>query len=416
MSRLNRMYSEQTNRVANSNSLLQKFAKHQTNVFNSLRQSIKKEGDMFLFGDPTDAMVKLMLKVYHENILRVLSNSKDSDYKAKFKCMFGIMHARDKNGDTKLLCTISESPGVDKTLNSPSDPDYMNKRRMMLNILKSAKVNVNYPEKDSTFQPPVFKDMNRWRKGVLGADLWNSVPDAKKIREKIKANNGETMNVMFYNPDESDNVNIYDKRIRDLEMEVDWVDSYEYLRRRRNHEPTFPPYKKYSEMRSGVWQAECNNGHLCTESKLFAYAKIYGLEPFSFAAYWIGDSAPPEKHIIRKYSYRTMAGKNNVESEVIAEASKLRGVMELCKKALIMKPPLDTLERDPKFDIVLTNAVQPIAIACPGCFANIQAFMRGDMVFWNNSNCYVPRRMAPEGGRRKTRKHKGKKRRMTHKH
>lgn len=387
---------------------LQSYAEHQTKVFDSLRNSIKREGNMFLFGNPTDAMVKLMLKIYHENILRVLSKSKDSDPKPKLKCMFGIMHARDANGTSKLLCTISETPGLPATNNSPanlpSDPDYMNKRKMMLNILESANVSISYPETESTIQRPIFLDENRWRNAENSV-----VKDSQSIRTKIEANNGKIKNVMFYNSDKEETIDIYYDDIRDLNINVEWVDSYEYLARRRNHEETFPPYKKYSKMGNGTWRAECNNGHLCTESKLFGYAHLNKLKPISFVAYWVGDSAPPENHILPKYSYRTIPLS---DSQVRKEDDKLNKLMEQCKRALVKKDPIDTLETEPKFDTVLKNAVQPIAIACPGCFANIQAYIKGNMKEWNNSNCYVPRRLA-QGGKRKTRKLRSKKRKMT---
>lgn len=396
------------NRMENkpANAPLESYAKHQTNVFNALRQSVKKEGDMFLFGEPTDKMMKLLLKLYHENVIRNIAASEPDSLISKLKCMFGVM--QDNKGN--LYVTISESPGVPKSVNKATDSDYMKKRSLVLNLLKSAKVTVAFPEKDDEqfLGIPVFLDEERWRKGPGGGDNWDTLPQNTYIREKIKSNS-DLKQAILYNDDDSDNINIYDARLRDLPMKVNYIDSVEYLMRRFEKKPTFPPYKRYklNESTRQKWMAECNNGHLCTESKLFGYAAIHEI-PFdkgSFVAYWIGSGLPPEGHIFPKYCYRT----EGTNADIPSERVKLDRLTARCKAVLRMDPmPSDT---------VMKNTVQPMAIACPGCFANIKAYLTGNFKEWNQSNCYVSRTAARGGYRKKTQKMKKRKqqtRRLKH--
>jgi hypothetical protein len=402
---------------------LMSYAKHHTGVFSSLRNSIKRDADMFLFGEPTDKLVKLMIKVYHENILRLLSSSRDKTKPdgtgEKLQCMFGIM----ENSDGQLYVTISESPGTDRRFNSPSDPDYMLKRAMMINILLSAGVTIHYPELDaaaprSPFPAPILLDENRWRKGP--GEAFDTIPEAYAMFQKIKANPAlDNVMILEAAPQTTD---VYHRSIRDadsMDITVNWVDSFEYLMRRAAGDTTFPPFKKYSlNARSGTWQAECNNGHLCTESKLFGYAKLKGLRPQSFVAYWIGKSLPPENHMLKSYSYRTVipAGSSaETIREIEAETEKLDALRKRCESALGIVPP--AVKNAPNFQTMLTSAVQPIAVACPGCYANMRAYMSGTMSEWNSSNCYKARRALAEGGgkRKKTRRSK-RKVRKTRKH
>lgn len=382
---------------------LQLYSKHHTNVFDSLRKSIKKEGDMFLFGEPTDKMMKLLLKIYHENILRVFSEAESK----KFKCMFGILQDSDDN----LYVTISESSG--RMGDRRTNAEYDKKKDMMLILLKSANVEIQFPERGAWAAPAP----DRWRKGVSGGDNWDTIPLEKSIRRQIETNKkvksltGEELgvkDVMFYTPAQEngkdDNINLYDPSLRALPMEVNWVDSEDYLRDRAAGKPTFRPFKKYTLSSNGkTWRAECNNGHLCTESKLFAYAFKKGLRVKSFVAYWIGSAAPPEQHIMKKYCYRTVAEQEKENEEVADEIQKLNRLTDRCTNVL----DDDRIKAIANFYETFRSTIQPIAVACPGCFANIQAYLQGDMVTWNTSNCYVNRKGVPGiGGGTHKRKHR----------
>jgi hypothetical protein len=423
---------------------IESLTRHQTQEFDSLRKVIKKFAPMFAFGDPTAEMVYLMIKVYHENIIRLLSDSTDFPSKAgtKLNCMFGIMYS----GET-IYCTISESPGTDKKLNSPSDKDYMAKRNMMINLLLSAGIEVGFPEIGDTtnpFPPHIPHSATRWRKGPKEGDNWETIPSVKQIREKIEATPA-LKEVMFLDPEyKTSNIHIYHRAIRNLPpKKVLWVDSFEYLARRQKNEKTgkskgmtFRPFKKYSVSNNGKeWKAECNNGHICTESKLFGYATIKGKSVDSFVAYWIGKAPPPENHIIRNYCYRTIGNdaefnkfvsegetkyteeqlRNQYDAEIMAEQNKLTSLFAQCRNTLVPyltegNPIFEIKKAHPEFAKVIRQVVQPCAIVCPGCFANIIDYKLGRFHNWDIRDCYIPRKTVPmynepaEGGKRTTKK------------
>jgi hypothetical protein len=385
--------------IQNANKPLESFANHQTKVFNSLRNSIKREGEMFLFGKPTKHICTLMLRIYHENILRILSDSKDKNSGGKLKCMFGVLEDTDGN----LYVTISEAPSIHGR-NMATDPDYMEKRKMVINLLKSARVEVNYPETESTIQAPILLDENRWRDKDF-----NKLKTPNEIRSKITEN---LKQYMIYNNNTIDTVNIYSDALRNMNVSVKYVDSFEYLSNRLDKEKkTFKPYKKYKK-NGATWKAECNNGHLCTESKLFAYAAFHNISVKSFVAYWIGNELPPN-HIMRSYSYRTTIKAGNKQENIAREKQQLRRLVEQCKSGMKFETFPKSIRNYEFIENVLASCFQAIAVACPGCFANINAYLSGEagMEIWNSSNCYLPRRSSRGGG--KTRKLKQKKQGMT---
>jgi hypothetical protein len=372
------------------------YAKHHTNVFSDMRASIKNTADMFLFGEPTDAMVKLMLNIYHENIVRLCSGrSKNSATMPKLKCMFGIYQDTDDN----LYVTISESPGLQAIGNKTTDPSYMAKRAMVLLLLKSAGIKVEFPEEgEGGISKPAPLDQNKWRKDT------GEIYDIAEVRKTIEAAENLTANMLYLTAEESA-TDVYPPEIRNMscgeeECVVNWIDSVDYLHKRGTGEPTFRPFKKWNwKAGKADWVAECNNGHLCTESKLFAYAKLKGLKHKSFVAYWIGNELPPNKHIMANYSYRMGPGVPEEEQE------KLELLKDRCDAVLNL--PAGFRDGHPSYTNTIRSVVQPIAVACPGCFANIQSYITGTMVAWNQSNCYSPRTHAPQvtgGGRSRKRK------------
>ncbi len=465
---------------------------------------------MFAFGQPTKEIVTLMLKLYHENAIRNMSGVKDwgGEGKApdKLNCMFGIL----QDNTNTIYVTISESPGVtgnksegDKIIGE-SDPTYLAKRRMMITLLRSAGIKVEFPELDENpalaarFPRDYVDDAPyRWRRSTKEVaagekdDEWNTLTqDAlNNIHKNIKGRE----NIFLLEDNYMDNqTHIYAKKLREIPMTVYFVDSIKYLQRREvvdpvsglSTEPTFRPYKKYKQIiksNGPHWYAECNNGHLCTESKLFAYNQIENKpDVISFVAYWIGKAPPPEQHIIRGYCFRTQADKGEVLKLMIGVASEKtlqdykvskddktdEAIIEADPRKKILKNIIQTyhneiiLERtqlnkltaecniyakqdaylesesikrrknlingiggtktNAPFDIVLANAVQPCAVVCPGCFANIQDYKDGKMAFWNSRNCYYSRDSLLKGGKKKkstkTKKHRKSKAKQTRKH
>ncbi len=491
------------------NTSYESLSKHQSNVFNSLRRSIKKVAKMFAFGEPTQEIVLLMLKLYHENAIRNMSGVKDwvGDGKTpeKLNCMFGILQSPDGT----IYVTISESPGVTGKLNKQndvigqSDESYLAKRRMILTLLRSANIEVKFPEASKYPElaeryPTEYLDdaAYRWRRSEnpdpkVADNEWNTLTKTALINIGDEMVKPERFGVFLLNSKMGeDDIHVYDRNLRNIKTTVHFVDSIEYLMRREAVDPesglstlpTFRPYKKYKQFtnKKGTgkkhWYAECNNGHLCTESKLFAYNEFEDKQPAaSFVAYWIGKAAPPENHIIRGYCFRTMidipeiiklmigvASEETMEalkdvkdkttlegiiakdskkkiltniyntylSEIESEQHQLDALRAECdkyskdhpylaeKRRIRLKEPLGkiggTTTTSP-YDLVLAHAVQPCAVVCPGCFANIQDYKDGKMAFWNSRNCYYSRDSLLKGGR-KTKKHRKSKAKQTRKH
>lgn len=499
------------------------YSKHHSQVFNSLRRQIKKDAPMFAFGPPTSQLMMLIFKIYHENILRSLqpaimdvkvegkaetaTTPVIREKREKLKCMFGIFEEEptpaeyEAGRQGKLYVTISESPGTGRG-NSGSDEFYMAKRKALFNLLKSANVTVKYEEAESPIaEEPNIELTTRWRRTpdlVAGNatvdDNWNTLVNYDTLKKEIRGS--YLKDLMFLEPEsakaDEDKINIYDKRIRDYPITVYFVDSWEYLKRRRPllnssgrttglyQGRTFRPFKKYKDYTVNIrntttgliqqrkkWMAECNNGHLCTESKLFAYAHFNKIKAKTFLAYWIGSEPPPD-HIIRGYCYRTestpaeelklivdlvptesleplkklysvndrkriqellnsLPDSNLIEriidsykKEITDEIELLEGLRDYCKPAFedalsnnpinerFLKELQTPLLRDghAKLDRVLEKVVQPSAVVCPGCFANIQDYKDGKMSMWDGRDCYFDQNSVLRGG--KSKKVKGK--------
>lgn len=476
-----------------------KLAEDSSAEFDSLKKVIKLTGDMFAFGEPTLQILELLAKVYNENIMRILSKNvtdkpgeqsvAGKDF-TKFRCMLGVLQVQNLDPDKQIYVTISESPGFDEQYDGETDILYKLKRQMALNLFKSANITVNFPEQtNESFAKfggkPTFPADTRWRR-TESADDWNTLYEYDAIKQTI-FNDPILKSYMFLDKNlfirnSRDKVNVYSSVIRNKSITVNWIDSIEYLKRRiirtnasgeiiEASQKTFRPYKKYkfSEDKRKV-SAECNNGHLCTESKLFAYAHMNELKPMSFVAYWIENILPPH-HIIRPYCYRTEADAKEVAAastpekvaklrkEISKETELLNALTKRCIDSMVVPsvgnngravsmmggfyrnlyesiqaakrrntttgtliPAYTSPEKVyEKFFNLIRVILQPAAVACPGCFANIQAYKEGDMTLWNSRNCYVERQRMPSavvrtGGKRMTRRKVRKGKKHTRKH
>ena len=395
---------------------LQSYVKHDKAEFNEIRNSIKQTASMFMFGPPTTEMMNFLIKVYHENLVRIAYRklNPDSTNHLKYSCMFGILQSTTG----EFYCTISETTNF-KDMNAPTDPAFMLKRAMMINILRNAGITVLFPESNtelpakkvcpSKYDAAVdfsnYRETNRAGSPLVGYET--SFPEINSIlKDVVIGNDLGTYSITGgrKSPDENAH-SVYDSRIKAFPMTVNWIDSCEYLDSRSAGGPTFRPFKKYRESRNKTrWQADCNNGHLCTESKLFAYAAYNDIATKSFVAYWIGNNVPTYDckddtqgcHVIESYCYNT-------------DSRQLNELVELCKP--LVKDPFDSMKN---FNEVMPYIVRPMAVVCPGCFANIRNYLAGKntggkplgMTSWNASNCYFPRRGLVGGRktRRRTRK------------
>jgi hypothetical protein len=397
---------------------LQKYVKHDKAEFDEIRNTIKQTTSMFMFGLPTTQMMSLLIKVYHENLVRIAYRklNPDSTDNLKYSCMFGLLESTTG----ELYCTISETAAF-KHGNHPTDKFFMEKRAMMINILRNAGINVNFPESSTSLPakkvcPAKYDNASAFvnyretnREGNPLAQYETQFPTINtSLKDAVLGGDLGTYSVTGGRKRPGKNAHsVYDSQIRQFPMTVNWIDSCEYLDNRSEGGPTFRPFKKYRETRNkSLWQSDCNNGHLCTESKLFAYATYNNISTKSFVAYWVGNNMPTYDcadetkgcHVIESYCY-------NIDSK------QLKDLVELCQPLV-----KDTFRRMDEFSKVLPYIVRPMAVACPGCFANIRNYLAGKnldgnplgMTQWNTSNCYYPRRGLVGGKktRRRTRKHR----------
>ena len=167
-----------------------------------------------------------------------------------------------------------------------TDPKYKDKKAMIVNLLKHANFDVQFPEQEE------FKDIAAYQHltaipSLNDTEKWRRI-DAQPPSNILKfgRSNGELTDkakpFLFYTPHiDSDPITSYNTNIYNDQIRINYIDSIQYLQDRREGKPTFRPFKKYVDEvgdRKNVWRIECNNGHLCTESKLFAYAKYNNLK------------------------------------------------------------------------------------------------------------------------------------------
>lgn len=239
-----------------------------TAVFKRIQDTQKLTGDMFLFGDLTPTIMLLLMKLYHENFMRnyifqnappTTLNGTTIDIIKNLSCMFGI----GQDNDGHIYVTISES--------SIDDPDYANKRKLMLTLLKMANVDVHILDK--LVIPGVTDRFTGFRQMTPGGS-------EKPIGDNRLFTYDYTTNGNFLG--DKRGIRNYNELIWSTRINVNWVDSTEYLESRQGTPGlSFVPFKKYSPIgRSAnssqeTYKIECNNGSTCTESKIFGYVNQY---------------------------------------------------------------------------------------------------------------------------------------------
>ena len=336
----------------------------ESDIFNRIRKSMKKIGDMFLFGKPTEKIMTLMLKIYHENLIRILLRDTLNAYPKEVKCMTGILELN--NGD--IYIAISEEPD--------EDPAYAVKMKMLVSILKQTNVNVTMDEPGMRARPDTIFS---WR----GRESSGSGYKAKVITKNQLQNNN---NVMFMeNPLENDSGNIkynYDNTLWELPMNVKVINSEIYLAERKKGN-SFVPFKKIATGKKYKDEAlfECNNGSTCSEAKLFSYMyNDLGLnfkDIKGFVAYWVGNDTPP-KHIIANYCFSSL---DPAENERLDELTRsCISYLSESMKSLYTKYGTKSYN-------VIKNAINPLALACPGCVANYVPYTTGAFSNWDNLRC-----------------------------
>jgi hypothetical protein len=368
---------------------LQNTVMEDNEMFNRIRTSIKQTGDMFLLGKPSEQILNLILKLYHENILRLLLLNDNAETK-DIKMMLGIMEL--KNGE--IYITLSEDPR--------EDPLYEKKTKMLASLLNQTNVELLYPERDLGTSPTNTsstgeKDINaRLKNKINGVPNSLLFPDLKYSWRLDTKSNGNVITaaklqdyakVMFLNEDDmvrgATATYNYDHSIWSQPLTVNLIHSLQYLNERKENGISFIPFKKVKTVNNNsILNYECNNGSTCSESKLFSYlytnlgltfADIKG-----YAAYWIDNKLPPN-HIIPGYCFASTNAAENKRLEELTDAT-LKLLNDQIYEDFITLYHL-------KFRNVFKSVVQPFALPCPGCFANYLDYKTNKRSKWDNSQC-----------------------------
>lgn len=354
--------------------------------FSRVRNTMLKTGDMFLFGKPTSELLHMMMKMYHENIVKNLFFLDKDKYisstvkeglpapKAKnmgFMCAVIDMGA-DQPADKRFFMTISEAPAMGGRV---ENANFDNKEKLALQLLRSSNMVVKGAEDE--FREPDIKVAWRLPGGaaVLSAPAYRkkiSIPTLPAGHDFIMQRD-----MLINDPAAGAKGMNYDDDLWKAPYEINFVNSYQYLHDRVEKGESFVPFKKYDDEKD---QVECNNGSTCCEAKLFSYVKNNLGKTFDdirgFAVFWVGVNVPPAHHI-QNYCYSPWKEQ---------EARKLEELKNKCVE--ILSPEIKAKYAPEKLDRVMTHVAQSIAMACPGCMSNYEAYRDGKIDTWDPAQCY----------------------------
>ena len=367
-------------------------------LFTEIQTLQKSKGDMFLFGKITPAIFDIILKIYHENIVRIYGRTTNigkylscGGNHANF--MLGIMELNDG----KIYITISEEPTEDRCFKPKLDT--------LKTMLLNANITVESSGETTIGNTEVFPTNEH-----LGR-----TDDFKPFSVSALGNNTDLINNMFIGiVGLAANATVdYAEEIRNKAQTVTLINSDDYLENRRNGE-AFLPFKKVADVskRQNGMYFECNNGSTCAEAKLFSYLFDKLGKKFEdikgFAAYWVAKDLPPDSHYLKKYSYCRSGIANGCLG---TDPDRLRELSEDVLKDEEIKIRLQELaERYGKDEgeskEVMETILQPLAQACPGCLLNWHSYTHNTRKPFYYKNCittdsYRKAGTTYEGGRKK---------------
>ena len=321
--------------------------------FSTIIKLQKSGGNMFLFGKITPKIFKIVERIYHENLSRVVLDNAAPGF------MLGILE--DHNGN--IYMAISEDPY--------EDSKFIPKIKSLYQMLKNANINVQI-EEDKVQEYVAGSDTDNYRSPEdpaydgLDIDITNSTLNGKPIKMFVK------------------NDNDYEKN--DL-ISVFLVNSEKYLAERKKGW-AYPPVKKFKyDAEARNFYHECNNGSTCVEAKLFSY--FYNLYPNKkfenikgFASYWVEKKLPPD-HYMPKYSYCLPDKQHKAACETTDNDKLTQMTRDILKQADVNIQP----ETFDTYKIIW----QPLALSCPGCLLNWSNYKNNRMHKFNYKTCAPPR-------------------------
>ena len=302
--------------------------------------------------------------------------------------------AAEVNGKKpQIYLTISEAPKLGDV--ASENVNFDKKERTLISLLEHCNISVKYPE-GSEFKQP--EGSLKWR------TFDNNKPS--ELLFKREAYDMLKENMLMSLDGYTDYIN-YEKNIWETPYEVNMINSYDYLNKRLEG-VSFPPYKKYNVNTPTTGKIECSNGSTCIEAKLFSYVHNVLKKKFEdiegFAVFWVGNKQPPNHHLAT-YCYSPSNNSENIKLDVMTDSC-----IAIFDNANDLQSKYD---KGGIFRKVMKNVVQPIAMACPGCYSNYNNYINGTYSRWDKKGCYKPinsrlsRRLARNkvrGGTKKSRR------------
>lgn len=344
-----------------------------SNLFTRLREAIKATGQvgMFLYGKPSSSVIKLLLRIYNENIMRstYYKGTTGGEYQ-NIKMMIGIAEV---DGD-KLFITLAEDPR--------EDPDYAKKVKLLYTFLANSNCVPEFPEINTYRVNPHALSIspgNLFPTTRIGFEHQISAAD-RHLRQNVWDNNKAWL--ITKNPE-----SYFTELSRP--MPVTFVHSVNYLLQRRtadsiNGSPRYssnsvmyPPFKRKQDLTSDKRSTgfyTCNNGSTCSESKMFSFLNDNGISfdrITGHAAFWIGYEHPPN-HILSSYNYTQ-------DNPLFQE---IKSVLDPIINGVIRGNTPVKSQSDK-----INNFIQLFALPCPGCFSNYSSYTGDERVNVDTSDC-----------------------------
>ena len=347
-----------------------------TDLWDMFRMHMKKEQDlnrtMFLYGKPTEKIMTIITRLYHENILRIQARTNASLPTRLHKFMSGVLEL--DNGT--ILVTISEDPEETSFFDE--------KKRELCLMLTNSNCPISIFKADTKEKPTPLRNNYLGAGHKIPIELFRGISSYLITDDKLGPV-GESKDKAS---------NDYSKSVREETIPVFFVNSNDYLKRRREKHVSFIPFKKDAlKLKPGTEEVEsrtmsCNNGSTCVESKLFSFIhdrlKLDYRAVKGFVSYWIGDKMPPA-HIIPSYCYEEKVDEY--------ENTNLFNLTAKCFDSYNerFKTIFTQLEENGNHNIIKYIA-NPCSVPCPGCVNNWQAYLQNNYIKWNYSECAAGRR------------------------
>lgn len=295
----------------------------------------------------------LMLKLYHENIVRVLNKNEK-----QLMFMTGMLEIKGEENTVYVTISESEKEGL----------NYNNKLRQFYSLLVNSGCEVQFL--DGTSKLTI--DTSYKQKNDFTENMYDKIKD-----------------IVFF--EKNDTLN-YSSIIKNYKITVKLINSTNYLNQRETGR-SFLPFKRIQP----DGKVECIFGSLCVEAKLFGYMYLLNKkwEDFvGYIAYWIGNDLPPN-HILKKYNYiKNTEDDNKLEQtfnktiQYLNENTKTQ-LNDLCKNISDENVNANSMvfQNNPLCKNIITSVIQPIALTCPGCYLNWQSYINNIQPNWDISVC-----------------------------